>query len=127
MTIYVQHNDDKNDSRFFDNQIEQHIYWKIKVESFFSNPAKDLVLPSLISDDHHCQLGYWINSVESNNYKELTHFKNLREIHSEFHHTAEKVMQLIMEGKVDQAEKLKHLFFSQSDQIVDSLNKLKNT
>ncbi len=125
MSEYFQGKGDKKNTEFFDEQIEQHLYWRNKVESFFTNPAKDNVLPSLISDDHHCQLGYWIHSSESQDYSNLTPFKKIQKVHTEFHQTADKVMVLIMEGEMNQAERLKQKFFELSDKIVDCLNQLK--
>jgi len=125
MSENIRRNDEKQNIQFFDNQIEHHLYWRKKVESFFSNPAKDHVLPALISDDHHCQLGYWINSKASQDYADLAPFHHIREIHTDFHQTANKVMLLIMQGEIERAESLKQHFFRLSDKIVECLNELK--
>ncbi len=95
------------------------------VESLFNKSAKDFAIPALISDDHHCELGQWIYSKESEPYSQDSVFETLVEIHKEFHQIAGKIMSLFKQGEDQKAVSLEAKFYILSDEIIDCLNELK--
>ena len=110
----------------FDEEIKQHLLWRSMVESLFNRSAKEFALPSLISNDHHCQLGKWIYSAASDEYSDKHCFNQLREAHKEFHATAGTILTLFQQGEIAKAQALEPEFYMLSDDVVRCLQELKS-
>ncbi len=109
----------------FDEEIKQHLLWRSMVESLFNKSAKEFALPSLISNDHHCQLGKWIYSHESDAFSEKPDFIQLRESHQKFHTLAGKILALFKQGEMAKAQTYEPEFYLLSDDVVKCLEALK--
>ena len=109
----------------FDEEIKQHLLWRSMVESLFNKSAKDFALPSLVSNDRHCQLGKWIYSIKSDAYSDKHSFKQLREAHREFHATAGTILTLFQQGEIAKAQAHEAEFYMLSDDVVRCLKEQK--
>ena len=109
----------------FDAEIKQHLLWRSMVESLFNKNSAEFALPSAISNDHHCQLGKWIYSHESEIYADKHCFNQLREAHKEFHSRAGLILTLFRQGEVDKAQAHEPEFYLLSDDVVKCLEELK--
>ena len=110
----------------FDKEIEQHTLWRAMVESLFNKSAKDFALTSVISDDHHCQLGKWLHSKDSEPYSNNAVFESLCEVHKEFHLTAGAILSSFKRNDVDKALALESKFYLLSEEVINCLNELKS-
>ena len=95
------------------------------VESLFNKSAKEFALPSVISNDHHCQLGHWIYSQESDVFSENPDFIQLRESHQKFHTLAGTILTLFKQGEMAKAQAYEPEFYLLSDEVVKYLEALK--
>ncbi|NNJ91253.1 MAG: CZB domain-containing protein [Gammaproteobacteria bacterium] len=109
----------------FDKEIKQHLLWRSMVESLFNKSSKEFALPSVISNDHHCQLGRWIYSHDSDAYSDNPYYNQLREVHKEFHATAGTILTLFQQGEVEKAQFHEPEFYMLSDDVVRCLEELK--
>lgn len=75
----------------FDEAIQAHSSWKLKLKNYLASPDGSIDIDKL-SKDNQCVLGSWLYSSESKNYQNSPEFKELVAEHKEFHKAAAEIV-----------------------------------
>ena len=109
----------------FNVEINNHLQWRSIIESIVSGQVSLEIPSSMLLTDNHCQLGKWIYSPESDDYQGNYHFNLLISDHKKFHLLASEIVAAYEQGDDQKVAQLQDEFYSSSDKVIDSLNKLK--
>ena len=96
------------------------------VVALFQHRPDTVIPPQIIISDNKCQLGQWIYSSESESFSNNDVFQKLKAIHKEFHLSAGAILTMAQQGKLNEAKSLEDDFYRQSEEVVQSLEKLKS-
>ncbi len=84
--------------------ISAHGEWKTRIQLAIHSGKIDTT-PELIYQDNLCTFGQWLyGDALSPHDKESSHYKRVKEIHTEFHKVASRVIKLALDGKRAEAE-----------------------
>lgn len=105
--------------------IHQHFQWKSLIESLFNDDYCNVLNPSMIAQDHDCDLGKWIHSQDSTPLSKNKTFQNLEKSHKKFHQCAARIVLDYQSGNIDDAEQLLPRFNQTSSDVFHLLENLK--
>jgi len=111
----------------FDQAIEAHTQWKLKLSSFLAHPDNSLDSVSL-SADNKCNLGKWITG-EGTKFAVLPEYSKLKTEHTRFHKAVGDVVRRAATGqKVSEEMALgsKTEFASASSAVVSAIMAMKS-
>ncbi len=74
----------------FDDAIKAHSAWKLRLQSYLSNPDKS-INPNDVCKDNLCDLGKWIHG-DGKKFESMEEFKKLKSEHAKFHKAASDVV-----------------------------------
>jgi methyl-accepting chemotaxis protein len=94
------------DQAEIDKAIAAHGMWKTRLKDAIEKGKIDTPAET-IRVDNHCSFGKWLYSPALNSVdKGSEHYKAVKDLHAEFHKTAAKVVELALDGKRTEAEKM---------------------
>jgi methyl-accepting chemotaxis protein len=111
----------------FDEAIQAHASWKMKLSSYLRNPDGSLN-PDEICKDNQCTLGKWLHG-EGKAYAANTEYGMLKTAHANFHKEAADIVRRATGGQKVSDETVlgaKSKFSDYSAQIVTLLRNLRN-
>jgi hypothetical protein len=92
-----------------DQAIAAHGYWKEYLRNAIKTGQIDTPVETIRSDNQ-CIFGKWLDSSLLTPMEEASpHYKTVKERHAEFHRTAACVVELVLAGKKDDAERMMSL------------------
>lgn len=110
----------------FDDAINAHAAWKMKLSSYIRNPD-DSLDPDVVCKDDQCILGKWIHG-EGASYSANNEYGMLKAAHASFHKEAADIIRRAKKGeKVTDEVSLgaKSKFAEYSNQIVTHIRTLR--
>jgi methyl-accepting chemotaxis protein len=111
----------------FQQAIQAHVNWKMKLASYIANPDKSLN-PVDVSASDGCELGKWL-SGEGRKYATAPEFAPLAANHARFHAAAGEIIRKADAGQCVEEEVAlggKSAFSQASAAVVSALMKLKS-
>ncbi len=85
--------------------IAAHGQWKVRLKDAISTGSIGVSIDT-IRVDNQCAFGKWFyGPTISAEIKSSSHYKNIKELHAQFHKVAASVAELAIAGKKDEAEK----------------------
>ncbi|NOU16254.1 MAG: CZB domain-containing protein [Bacteroidales bacterium] len=89
-----------------DKAIGAHGFWKTRLINTIESGKIDTDIET-IRQDNQCAFGKWLyGSTLSSFDKSSNHYKTVKELHAEFHKAAAHVVELAVNGKKAEAEKM---------------------
>lgn len=85
-----------------DRAIVAHNLWKARFKEAISTGNINFSV-DFVKSDRNCDFGKWIYSI---NLINCEHWRKVVDLHSKFHQTAAKVLELIIQGKTKEAEEM---------------------
>jgi len=86
----------------FDEAINAHSQWKIRLQSALNGTNKETLDPAAIGVDNKCALGQWIYG-EAKVHSTLKEYESLKLDHAHFHQCAAEVVRDFQAGNTDKA------------------------
>jgi hypothetical protein len=106
--------------------IMAHAEWKTRLQKAIETGKID-VSAAKARSDRECQLGQWLFGAEmSPAEKQTDHYRTVKQLHTRFHEEASKVMELVMVGQTDAAQRAINLlgsYSSASSALTNALTK----
>jgi hypothetical protein len=90
-------------SEEIDQAIAAHGYWKAYLLNAIKTGQIDIPV-EMVRSDNQCIFGRWLATCPLEDISH--HFIAVKERHEEFHKTAARVVELVLAGKKDDAEKM---------------------
>ncbi len=88
----------------FDKMIQSHSRWKFRLKDIIEHGKSDLVIAD-VRNAHLCSFGQWLDSAEG---RKLPYYKELVELHRDFHDEAASILQIALSAQKEEAlEKMK--------------------
>jgi hypothetical protein len=87
----------------FVEAIAAHQKWKTRLSNYIAGTSTEKLDYRQICRDNQCVLGKWINGPGGDLYGHIPVFSRLKMTHGKFHLAAGQIVQLMDEGKVEQA------------------------
>ncbi len=75
----------------FDDAINAHVNWKMKLRSYIDGTSKDKLDPATVCKDNVCPLGQWIYA-DGAKFKAEPEYEPMRTSHASFHVCAADVI-----------------------------------
>lgn len=98
--------------------LDAHLQWKIKLNDTLDGTATERYEVAVVAKDNLCVLGKWLYGPGKQKFSKLPEYEALRQIHSEFHICASKVLQKHENGDEEAASRmLKEEFLDASNRI----------
>lgn len=105
-----------------DNAITAHTEWLHVIENIVMSPKNNVNMPvSLVSNEHICSLGQWIDQELTDTEK----YKGLLETHKRFHEVTGECIAYYQHGNMKKADALKLEMYELSEAVQSALNNLK--
>ncbi|MBN1765582.1 MAG: HAMP domain-containing protein [Sedimentisphaerales bacterium] len=101
---------------------EAHSLWKTKLSDFLD--GKISLDPAEINDPHVCDFDKWYMDEGTQKYGRLQIFQDIDLSHQKVHKTAQKVAQLVKDGKKQEARELFKQFHDITAKLFDQLDHL---
>lgn len=111
----------------FDDAIQAHASWKMKLSSYIKNPD-DSLNPETVCKDDQCALGKWIYG-EGSAYSNVVEFGLLKSAHANFHKEAADIVRRAKSGETvtdEIALGAKSRFAEFSTQVVLHIRTIRN-
>lgn len=111
----------------FDDAIQAHASWKMKLSSFLKNPDNSLD-ESVICKDDQCALGKWIHG-EGSQHSAMPEYSLLKTAHASFHKEAGDIVRRAKAGEKVSDEVVlgaKSKFSELSTQVVLYIRNMRN-
>ena len=87
-----------------DKAIGAHGMWKTRLKQAIATGQSEVSVAT-IQQDNQCAFGKWLyGTTLSSQDKTSSHYKNVRQLHAQFHETAARVASLALSGKKVEAE-----------------------
>lgn len=97
------------DIQQLEQAIAAHSKWKSQLKKAIATGHIDVPIAAIRADDQ-CAFGKWLNSSTLSSFDRSTpHYEAVRALHSQFHATAARVVQLVFENKAAEADKMMDL------------------
>lgn len=112
---------------FFDEAIAVHLNWKRHLRDCLDGSAK---CPNAeqAANDSLCDLGRWLFG-EGSQFANLPAYEELRQHHARFHQESAKILRLIADGKLEEAEQMlldDGPFLESSAEVVGAIGRLRS-
>lgn len=95
------------DPREIKRHIASHAVWKVRLRTALGGNASDLN-PNEIRPDDRCAFGKWLRE-QPTAVQASSHWREVSDLHTRFHHAAADVVTSIQRGKREEAERSVHL------------------
>jgi len=87
-----------------ENAIAAHSSWKSRLRTAVSTGKFDVPV-NTVKSDNQCEFGKWLYGPElSASDKQTAHYRNVKQLHAQFHLDAAKVVELATTGQKSAAE-----------------------
>ncbi len=83
--------------------IGAHGMWKGRLKTAIETKTSDFSSADVRADDR-CEFGKWLNGVSDARIKNSDSYRKCKSLHTEFHRTAAKVLDLALAGNTDAAK-----------------------
>jgi hypothetical protein len=84
--------------------IAQHGMWKSRLLKSLESRSSEFD-PSTVRADNNCAFGKWLYNTISSDLKSSEYYNIVKETHAKFHVETARILQLILEGKNEEARK----------------------
>lgn len=102
-------------------EINRHLEWIETVVSLLgSERVSQEDIEDIVQHDR-CALGQWLNSRDSEKFKEFLELEALRERHEAFHRMAGELIACLDAGQEEEALEWQDRFIEMSKKVIDSL------
>lgn len=98
--------------------IAQHGIWKSRLLNSIQNQSNEFNI-DIVKTDNNCEFGKWLYNTIPEHLKNSTIYPEIIKFHAEFHKETARILQLITNGKMDDA---KHSISIESDFALISSN-----
>lgn len=105
-------------------EIENHLQWIETIATLLNNEGYSEEDLQEISGHHNCDLGHWIDSDESNDYKDLEEFKQLEQSHEAFHKQAARMLEALQQGNESLILEAEEDFLFMSQEVIGHIQML---
>lgn len=87
----------------FDDAIAAHIKWKVRLNQFIDGTGTEKLDSNVVCKDNVCDLGKWIYG-DGAKHKVAPSYKNLVNLHANFHKCAAEVVKKVETGDKNSAK-----------------------
>lgn len=84
--------------------IAQHGMWKSRLLKSLETKSNEFDV-NVVKTDNNCAFGKWLHGSISDNLKNSSTYTIIKETHAKFHIETARILQLINEGKMDEAKR----------------------
>ncbi|PKO24804.1 MAG: chemotaxis protein, partial [Betaproteobacteria bacterium HGW-Betaproteobacteria-8] len=100
--------------KFSFKEAEQaHAKWKMRLVDYMHGRSRERLDASVVSCDDKCDLGKWIYG-DALRYGSLPEYRDLRQVHAEFHKSVGAIVEAVECSQIDEAKKLLGADFSRN-------------
>jgi len=100
--------------KFSFREAEQaHARWKMRLVDYMHGRSRERLDASVVSCDDKCDLGQWIYG-DAQRYVSLPEYRDLRQVHAEFHKSVGAIVEAVELSQIDEAKKLLGADFSRT-------------
>lgn len=115
------------DKQEINNAISEHAMWKLNLQALIKNGKFDA--PVEACTDSECDFGKWFYGASiTTKQRASAHYKQVKQLHGEFHQVAAEVARLALNGEKEEAEKLmgfEGAYTAVSNRLIEALVKWK--
>lgn len=79
--------------------IDAHIRWRHRLESFVQGTSDENLQVPVVAADDQCALGRWLHGEAKQRYGHFDLFRELVEVHAQFHQYAGRVLEAALAGQ----------------------------
>lgn len=83
--------------------LDAHEKWYHRIEDKLTGKSDEKLEVATVACDDQCTLGKWIYNQGQRNFSALSEFKELKNIHADFHLTAGNALNDVLNGENEQA------------------------
>ena len=83
-----------------------HVRWKKRLSGYIEGDGEEVLDPDTLNSDSHCSLGQWLHGYGDHRYGDNVRFKELKDLHTEFHHRAAEIVRVVHQGEAERARTL---------------------
>lgn len=109
------------------NAISEHAMWKLNLQALIKSGKFDA--PVGECKDSECDFGKWFyGATITPRQKASPHYKQVKQLHAQFHQVAAEVARLALDGEKEEAEKLMSFegeYTTISNSLIEALTKWK--
>ncbi len=112
-----------------DKAIAAHGQWKVKLRNAIDTGTCEST-PDKVKMDDNCSFGKWLNHRIDNSYKNTSLYKEVIDLHANFHKEAGTILELALNGNKDEANELMKIggkFTSYSGQLTRKMKEWQST
>ncbi len=109
--------------------ISAHGAWKEKLLKAIETGESE-VAPNVVKTDHNCAFGQWLHKDIDSDAKNSPHYKDIVDLHAQFHQEAGSILELAINGSKDKADELMGSdgkFATLSANLTDKMNEWKES
>ncbi|MDD4929335.1 MAG: CZB domain-containing protein [Gallionella sp.] len=88
--------------------IDAHVAWKTRLEAEFAGTGSETLEIGYVASDERCKLGQWIHKEGKNRFAQLPEYKELVDLHAQFHLNAGNILLEAHRNGSESAEKMLH-------------------
>ncbi len=107
-------------------EITNHLEWMETIASLLGNKEFSEEELRSITQHDQCDLGRWLLSDASSEFKERPGFERLIERHDAFHELAGKLITAVRSGNDTEAIDIETRFIETSQEVIDALHALQD-
>jgi hypothetical protein len=108
-------------------EITNHLEWIEDIASLLGNEEFSEQDLQTISQHDNCALGKWLDSDESQEFKDLPEFEQLVESHDAFHKLAGDLIAALQQGKEEEVIVSQDQFLEMSQSVIGHLQVLQES
>lgn len=83
-----------------------HVRWKKRLSGYIKGDGEEALDPDTLDSDSRCLLGQWLHGYGNHRYGDNARFKELKDLHAEFHHRAAEIVRAVHQGEGEKARGL---------------------
>jgi hypothetical protein len=106
------------------HEIINHLEWMDTVASLLGSEEMTKEQIQVISQHDKCELGKWLDSEASEDFKELPEFEMLIESHEAFHKLAGNLITAVQDNNEENAIESNRQFIEESQKVIGYLQSL---
>lgn len=115
------------DKQEINNAISEHAMWKLNLHTLIQKGTFNAPVTEVKDDE--CEFGKWFyGPTITPRQRASAHYKQVKQLHTEFHRVAGEVATLVSEGKKEEAEQIMGFegeFSAISNKLIEALVKWK--
>lgn len=105
-------------------EINKHLAWIETVASLFEHEKISPEAQQELAQHDRCDLGQWLQSDESDRWKDLPEMEQLKKDHEAFHKTAGELIAVLEDGDETRAITLQERLLQKSQKVISYLQLL---